>query len=256
MLARLESELMPRKNKAFGKVGTKVTEVTKDNLSLLSLADRAAASVVAELRGGDTRANLLGVIGAKPARRAPAARALPQRWSFLHVADRTEEAALVLMRLPAGTSGPKLFGSGMPSYTYDFEDLVGQIEQGELERLLKERNRPRGAPAPDAIARMHEVLGWPGAYLADEPAVARALWVAANIIARNVPERFIEDAIEQAYWTPARKMGRRGEKPGDRMNYWAYTLERAPSKHEMFRLRMVGLQKIAEGLARDRVPIS
>lgn len=107
-------------------------------------------------------------------------RRIPDRWTPVHVLDRLEEAYAVLARMPMSI-WPKGYKSLMPAYAYSYEDLVGQAETGELERLTRERNhyRVRGATAAE-VARMEQALGWAGEYLADVPEVARDLQLAAQ----------------------------------------------------------------------------
>lgn len=240
---------MPRKNKVFSKTSDKVTGDGNSDPVTLSLLQQAKVSVMVEM-GGYDRSGLLGALGrAAPARASGAAvarrRKLPEIWTFIHVADRTEEAADVLMRLPAG--GKSGFGSSMPAYVYDFHDLVAQGETYELDRLLKQRNRVRLPAAPDAIERMNETLGWPGRYLEGKPDIARAVWVAASIAAQKVPHRYIEDAIEQHYDKISRELGA--------LTYWIYAQEAVPSRKHLYRLRMEGLRLITLGLTRDQVPV-
>ncbi len=146
------------------------------------LAERAAAAASAELRG--ERSGILGAVGfIRPpslARTPP----LPDRWSFIHVMLRMEEAFRVLARLPMATR-PRSYANSMPFYLYDRADLNSQLETYELERMAKLRNRVRIPPSPAEIARMEEALHWPAAYLsgAEFQHVARAvnlgsLWAA------------------------------------------------------------------------------
>jgi len=147
-----------------------------------SLAERAALAARAELRG--ERENILGAIGQTmpaPLRRA---RAVPDRWTLLHVMDRMEEAFRILSRLPLPTR-PKGYINSMPIYVYDRGDLNSQAETYELERMAKLRNRVRLPPSPAEIARMEQALYWPSAYLSGREFqhVARAvnlgsLWAA------------------------------------------------------------------------------
>lgn len=113
-------------------------------------------------------------------------RRIPEIWTPVHVLDRLEEAFSTLNRLPV-TVRPTGYKSLMPAYAYEFTDLVGQSETGELERLAKERNRyrVRGATAAE-VARMEQALTWAADYLGDAPEVARAvqlgaLWAALNV---------------------------------------------------------------------------
>jgi len=150
-----------------------------------SLKERAAIAARAELRG--ERAGILGATlqtGLPPLTRP---RRVPDRWSFLYVMERMEEAFRTLAHLPAAT-GPRGYVNSMPFYVYDRADLNSQLETYELERLAKLRNRVRLPPSPTEIARMEEALRWPADFLAAiefEP-VARAvnlgaLWAAFDV---------------------------------------------------------------------------
>lgn len=115
-----------------------------------------------------------------PEARAPAA----GRWSAVLVADRIEEAYRVLARRPM-TTRPRGYASLWPAYRFSFDDLRGQIETGELERLERARNRVRIPPGPAEIKASEEALGWPMAYLRDHAMVAKAvllwgLWAATG----------------------------------------------------------------------------
>jgi len=149
------------------------------------LVERAAAAARAELRG--ERDGILGALG--PTALAPLARrrAIPDRWTLIHVMDRMEEAFRILARLPLPTR-PKGYINSMPIYLYDRGDLNSQAETYELERMAKLRNRVRLPPSPAEIERMEQALHWPAAYLsgAEFHHVARAinlgsLWAAFDV---------------------------------------------------------------------------
>ncbi|HEY1982773.1 MAG TPA: hypothetical protein VGH13_22060 [Xanthobacteraceae bacterium] len=148
----------------------------------LNLTSRAAAAARAELRGD--RTGILGAIGETLPVPLGRMRSVPDRWSFIHVMERMEEAFRILARLPM-PSRPRGYLNSMPVYLYDRGDLNSQLETYELERLAKLRNRVRIPPSPPEIARMEEALRWPSLFLAgrDYEHVARAvnlgsLWAA------------------------------------------------------------------------------
>jgi hypothetical protein len=146
------------------------------------LHERAATAARAELRG--ERTGILGAVGEASLPSVRRVRRTPNRWSFLLVMERMEEAFRTLARLPLPTR-PRGFINSMPFYLYDRADLNSQLETYELERMAKLRNRVRIPPSPAEIARMEEALHWPAAYLsgAEFHHVARAvnlgsLWAA------------------------------------------------------------------------------
>ena len=149
------------------------------------LNDQAAAAARAELRG--ERAGILGAIGHAMPPPLTRARSAPERWSFIHVMERMEEAFRTLARLPMATR-PRGYVNSMPVYLYDRADLNSQLETYELERMAQLRNRVRIPPSPAEIARMEEALRWPSVYLAaaEFHHVARAvnlgsLWAAFDV---------------------------------------------------------------------------
>lgn len=129
-----------------------------------ALDERAVAAARAELRG--ERTGILGATGRLSLPRLDPPRRVPERWTFVHVMDRLEEAFRTLRRLPI-TTRPRGYVNSMPFYVYDRGDLNAQLETYELERLARLRNRVRIPPSPAEIARMEEALRWP-ALLFDE----------------------------------------------------------------------------------------
>jgi hypothetical protein len=150
----------------------------------VTLGDRAAAAARAELRG--ERTAILGATGRLSLPRLEPPRRVPERWSFVHVMERLEEAFRTLRRLPISTR-PRGYVNSMPFYLYDRGDLNAQLETYELERLARMRNRVRIPPSPAEIARMEEALRWPALFLSGPEFhhVARAvnlgcLWAAVD----------------------------------------------------------------------------
>jgi hypothetical protein len=157
------------------------------------LSERAAAAALAELRG--ERGGILGALGAATPLLAARTRRVPDRWSFLHVMDRMEEAFRTLARLPMATR-PRGYINSMPLYLYDRGDLNSQQETYELERMARLRNRVRLPPSPAEIERMEEALHWPSAYLSGQEFhhIARAvnlasLWAAFDMDAAKAVKR-------------------------------------------------------------------
>jgi hypothetical protein len=156
-----------------------------------TLSERAAQAARSELRG--ERSGILGAVGqGAPPGSLSRMRRVPERWSFLHVMERLEEAFRILARLPTAI-GPRGYINSMPIYLYDRGDLNAQMETYELDRMARLRNRVRIPPTPAEIARMEEALRWPTLFLssAEFHHVARAvnlssLWAAFDA---NVDER-------------------------------------------------------------------
>ena len=149
-----------------------------------SLTDRAAKAARAELRG--ERAGILGAVGLSALPLLVRPRRVPERWTFIHVMERLEEAFRTLGRLPTPTR-PRGYINSMPFYLYDRADLNSQLETCELERMARMRNRVRIPPSPAVIGRMEEALRWPTAYLSpiEFHHIARAvnlgaLWAAVD----------------------------------------------------------------------------
>ncbi len=162
--------------------GAGVSDEVSHAGAALNLTSRAAAAARAELCGD--RSGILGAIGEAAPIPLGRTRTVPDRWSFIHVMERMEEAFRILGRLPM-PSRPRGYLNSMPVYLYDRGDLNSQLETYELERLAKLRNRVRIPPSPAEIARMEEALRWPSLFLAgqDYEYVARAvnlgsLWAA------------------------------------------------------------------------------
>ncbi len=149
-----------------------------------TLKDRAVEAARAELRG--ERTGILGATGRLSLPRLEPPRRVPERWTFVHVMERLEEAFRTLRRLPISTR-PRGYMNSMPFYLYDRGDLNAQLETYELERLARMRNRVRIPASPAEIARMEEALRWPALFLsgAEFHHVARAvnlscLWAAVD----------------------------------------------------------------------------
>jgi hypothetical protein len=134
-----------------------------DDQEDLSLAERAKAAAGAELRG--EREGILGASGAATPLSLLPRRTVPERWTFIYVMERLEEAFRTLSRLPLPTR-PRGYINSMPVYLYDRGDLNSQAETQELERMARLRNRVKIPPSPAEIARAEEALRWPSLYLA------------------------------------------------------------------------------------------
>lgn len=100
----------------------------------------------------------------------------PSTWCGPHVGKRMVEAMIVLRSLPSGGGGGS---SAWPVYIYEFDDLVAQKEQGELEQTQKLQNRTRVSPSFNEITRMETAIWWPARYLMMLP----HLLIAVNAVA-------------------------------------------------------------------------
>jgi hypothetical protein len=86
----------------------------------------------------------------------------PPTWNGPHVGQRLTEAMQTLALLPMGGSGGY---SAWPPYAYEWEDLLAQHEQGELERTQQLQNRIRLLPSSRDVERMEKAIGWPCHFL-------------------------------------------------------------------------------------------
>lgn len=89
--------------------------------------------------------------------------ATPSTWSGPHVGRRLTEAMRTLAMLPMGGGGS---GSAWPSYVYEWDDLLAQQAQGELEKTQAQQNRIRLLPSSREVQRMEIAISWPAQYLA------------------------------------------------------------------------------------------
>jgi hypothetical protein len=98
---------------------------------------------------------------------------LPSAWNGAHVGLRLTEAFTTLAKMPRKhRMGVR---SAWPSYMYEFEDLINQAAQGELERTQEQQNRARAAPSAVEIMHMEQVLYWPTQFLQAKPELCLAV---------------------------------------------------------------------------------
>jgi hypothetical protein len=96
----------------------------------------------------------------------------PSTWIGPHVGLRLTEAMRTLAAMPMGlASGYRCW----PEYVYEWDDLVAQEAQGELERTQKLQNRIRLLPSIRDIGRMEVCIVWPVEYLAKRFELLRAV---------------------------------------------------------------------------------
>lgn len=105
---------------------------------------------------------------------------LPSQWSGPHVGLKLVEGFETLRAMPLGDHKSSA-GSAWPSYMYEFDDLVEQQKQGELERTMRAQNRTRVSPSVREITRAIEVCYWPTKYL--YKAHGEAICEAVNAVA-------------------------------------------------------------------------
>jgi hypothetical protein len=117
---------------------------------------------------------------------------VPAIWSGPHVGRRLTEAMRTLRLLPIATIAG--YRAAWPAYSYEWDDLVEQAKQGELERTQQLQNRTRLLPGLVEVTRMEIAIQWPAEFLArslhiivavNAVALAHALdrdsgWVAAK----------------------------------------------------------------------------
>src|ERR1700748_2545550 len=87
----------------------------------------------------------------------------PSTWNGPHVGRRLSEAMRTLAMLPMGGGGS---ASAWPPYVYEWDDLLAQQAQGELERTQQLQNRIRLLPSSREVQRMEAAICWPAEYLA------------------------------------------------------------------------------------------
>jgi hypothetical protein len=87
----------------------------------------------------------------------------PATWTGPHVGLRLTEAMRTLATLPMGGGSGS---STWPAYCYEWDDLLAQQAQGELERTQALQNRIRLLPSSREVQRMEAAICWPAEYLA------------------------------------------------------------------------------------------
>jgi len=151
-----------------------------------SLSERAARAARAELRG--ERSGMLGASAQSPLPRLRPRRRVPDRWSWIHVMERLEEAFRTLRRLPMPTR-PRGYINSMPFYFHDQADRNSQLETYELERMARVRNRVRIPPSPSEIERMEESLRWPAMYLKENRKLQERRYADNSAALRDLSEK-------------------------------------------------------------------
>ena len=160
-----------------------------------------------------------------PLDHTPAPEYVPPFWTGLHGAVRLVEGLRTLALLPT-QRGPREYGNHWPDWMYEWEDLLAQqeIEQEEKDRANRKQNRTRLSPSSVEIARMEQTITWPARYLKDVPQLLRVVQLAALACARHRDLRWVASRLRL---------------PGRLVRKW----------------NTQGLDAIALGLIRDRVPV-
>jgi hypothetical protein len=89
----------------------------------------------------------------------------PPKWSGDWVSHRWVDGLKTLRLIPL-KGMPSGFKNAWPPYLVEWEDLLAQQEQGELEATQREQNRVRLLPSLRDVTRAETVVCWP-LYLAD-----------------------------------------------------------------------------------------
>ncbi|WLA75063.1 hypothetical protein QIH77_07650 [Bradyrhizobium diazoefficiens] len=97
----------------------------------------------------------------------------PSVWCGPHVGKRLSEAMRTLRLLPMRTVAG--YGAPWPAYSYEFEDLLAQQAQGELEKTMRVQNRTRLLPSFSDVTRMEAAICWPARYLIGQMHLLRAV---------------------------------------------------------------------------------
>jgi hypothetical protein len=119
----------------------------------------------------------------------------PSVWSGPHVGKRLAEAMRTLRLLPMPTIAG--YSTAWPAYRYEFEDLLAQEQQGELEKTMRTQNRVRLLPSYSDVTRMEAAIYWPARYL------ARSGWLLRAVNAVALAHSLDRDAG----WVAARRGG-------------------------------------------------
>lgn len=147
---------------------------------------------------------------------------VPAVWNGPHVGQRLCDAMRTLRSVPMpGVAG---YRANWPVYAYEFEDLLAQHEQGELERTQANQNRTRLLPSFREVSQMEIAICWPARFLAS----AVHIVVAVNAVA--LAHSFERDAG----WVAAKR--------GGYADTWR-------QRHDQ------GCERIACGLRANRVPV-
>lgn len=153
--------------------------------------------------------------------KAARAAVVGEKWTEDLVEARVEEAFRVLGRLSVGTTGPKEFGSNMPTPLRSMADLVNQAGNKSLRNAMKRMLRDDGPPSGEEVTRMNDALYWAVRYLRNED-----------------PDLAMFLNLSGLWKAGGRKVTKECEKMG-------------VQRQEFYRDRKAAVKKIVEGLIRD-----
>ena len=84
----------------------------------------------------------------------------PLKWCSDWVSRRWVEGLQTLRLIPL-KGPPRGFGNAWPTYAYEWQDLIAQQQQGELQATQHEQNRVRLQPSYRQVTRCEAVVSWP-----------------------------------------------------------------------------------------------
>ncbi|PPQ15418.1 hypothetical protein CV770_31800 [Bradyrhizobium sp. AC87j1] len=97
----------------------------------------------------------------------------PSVWDGPHVGKRLSEAMRRLRMLPMRAIAG--YSSAWPAYVYEWEGLLAQQEQTELEKTQRMQKWARLLPSYSDVTRMEIAIYWPAHFLAQAEHLIRAV---------------------------------------------------------------------------------
>jgi hypothetical protein len=116
----------------------------------------------------------------------------PPEWCGDWVSRRWVDGLKTLRLIPL-RGAPRGFGNAWPAYAYEWEDLIAQQEQGELEATQPEQNRVRLQPSYRQVTMCEAVI--PGRFIS--PISSRSCW---HSIVSAGPAHV--SATRRSWWRP------------------------------------------------------
>ena len=152
----------------------------------------------------------------------PAPEYVPPRWDGPHVGKRLVEGLRTLRLMPM-PRGPREFGSAWPQWMVEWEDRLAR-EEAERVKEQEVQNRVRLRPSSIEIMHSEISIAWPGHFLIQFPQLLRAVQMCT---------------LARSYERDNRWAAHRLGIPERLVRRWSYD----------------GLDKIAVGLIREKVPV-